>query len=305
MNKKQKIYIGILVVLMIVFLITKMGNNIEKRISFFQADSAKIVTIEISNIKDTLKLSKKNNEWMLVYPFEYPTNEYQIKNIFSKVLNVKTSNLPIAESENSFDTYKVTNSQGTLIKFLDENNNVLDEAIIGKSSSSKTTPARRPDDNKIYKLEDNLNYIITPNADNWREKTILKIEENNITKISILCDVNAYELTPSDSLWHYVDDRNTLGVDFNNKALQDILSTLSKLTVNGFVDNKFEEYKEKLISPDLEIGIELFDGSTHYIRVAIDNNSNYILQFDNNEIFLYSVYKDWVDKFTKEAMDFK
>ena len=305
MNKKQTIYIGILVVLVIMFLITKMGNNVEKRINFFQADSAKIKTIEISNVKDTLRLSKKNDEWMLVYPFEYPTAKYQINNLFSKVLNVRTSNLPISENESSFDIYKVNNSQGTLIKFFDENNNVLDEAIIGKSSSSKTTPARRPDDNKIYKLESNINYIITANSNNWREKIIMEIEEYNISKISVLCDVNAYELTPSDSLWHYVDDKSTLGVDFNNKALKNILSTLSTLTVNGFVDNKFEDYKEKLISPDLEIGIEMLDGSTHYIRVALDNNSKYILQFDNEESFLYSVYKGWVDKFTKEAIDFK
>ncbi|MCK5051632.1 MAG: DUF4340 domain-containing protein [Candidatus Cloacimonetes bacterium] len=305
MSKKQKIYIAILVVLVIVFLIMKMDNNVEKRINFFQADSARIMTIEISNIKDTLRLSKKNNEWVLIHPFEYPTNEYQINNIFSKVLNVKTSNLPISESENSFDTYKVTNSQGTLIKFIDENNNVLDEAIIGKSSSSKTTPARRPEENKIFKLEENINYIVTTNTDNWREKTILEIEENSISKISVLCDENAYELTPSDSLWYYVDDKSTLSVDFNNKTLRDIISTLSKLTVNGFVDNKYEEFKEKLTSPTLEIGIELFDGSMHYLKIAMDKDPKYILQFDNNEIFLYSVYQDWVEKFTKEAMDFK
>lgn len=305
MNKRQKLYIGILVVLVIVFLITKMGNNVERRIRFFQADSAQIKTIEISNIKDTLRISTDNDEWILVYPFEYPTNEYQINNIFSKVLNVKTSNLPISENKSSFDTYKVTNSQGTLIKFLDDNNNVLDEAIIGKSSSSKTTPARRPDETKIFKLEENLNYIITTNTDNWRKKTILEIEEDSISKISILCDENAYELTPSDSLWHYADDKNTLGVDLNNKTLRDILSTLSMLTVNGFVNNQFEEYKEKLTSPTLEIGIELFDGSMHYLKIAMDKDPKYILQFDNNKIFLYSVYQDWVDKFTKEAMDFK
>ncbi|MEA2097008.1 MAG: DUF4340 domain-containing protein [Candidatus Cloacimonadota bacterium] len=305
MNKKQTIYIGILIVLVIIFLITQMGNNVEKRINFFQVDSTKIKTIEISNIKDTLRLSKENDIWKIVYPFENDANEYQIKNIFSKVLKVKTSNLPISESESSFDTYKVTNSQGTWIKFIDENKNVLDEAIIGKSSSSKTTPARKPDKTKIFKLEDNINYIITANTDYWREKTILEIEENNISKISVICDKYAYELSPSDSLWYYTDSNNTLGVNFNNKTLRDILSTLSKLTVNGFVNNEFENYKEKLISPDLEIGIKLSDGSTHYLRVAMDKDPKYILQFDNDEIFLYSVYKDWVDKFTKEAMDFK
>ncbi|NQT65373.1 MAG: DUF4340 domain-containing protein [FCB group bacterium] len=305
MNKKQKIYIGILVVLVIAFLITKMENNVEKRIRFFQADSAKIKAIEISNIKDTLRLSKQNETWKIVFPFENDANEYQIKNIFSEVLNVKTSNLPISESESSFDTYKVTNSQGTLIKFLDENNNVLDEAIIGKSSSSKTTPARRPDDNKIFKLEENINYIVTTNTDNWREKILFEIEEYNIAKISILSDINAYELTTSDSVWNYTDVESNLSVSLNNPTLSEILSKLTKLTVNGFIDNNYETYKEKLTFPCLEIGIELLDGSNHYLRIAMDKDPKYVLQFNNDKKFLYSVYQDWVEKFTKEAIDFK
>ncbi|MDA3813334.1 MAG: DUF4340 domain-containing protein [Candidatus Cloacimonetes bacterium] len=305
MNKKQKIYIGILIVLVIVFLITKKSDNVEKPIRFFQADSAKIMTIEISNIKDTLRLSKQNETWKIVFPFENDANEYQINNIFSKVLNIKTSNLPISESESSFDTYKVTNSHGTRIKFLDENNNVIDDAIIGKSSSSKSTPARRADENKIFKLEENINYIVTSNTDKWREKTLFEIEEYNIAKISILSDINAYELTPSDSLWHYTDGKSNLNVSLNNPALSEILSELNKLTVNGFIDNKYETYKEKLTFPSLEIGIELLDGSSHYIRIAMDKDPKYVLQFNNDENFLYSVYQDWVDKFTKETMDFK
>lgn len=305
MNKKQKIYIAILVVLVVGFIITKMNDNVEKRIRFFQADSAKIRTIEISNIKDTLRLSKQNETWKIVFPFENEVNEYQIKNIFSKVLNVKTSNLPISESEDSFNTYKITNSQGTLVKFLDENNNVLDEAIIGKSSSSKTTPARRPNDTKIFKLEENINYVVTTNTDNWREKILFEIEEYNITKISILSDINAYELTPSDSVWNYTDGKSNLSVSLSNQTLREILSELNKLTVNGFIDNNYEEYKEKLTFPSLEIGIELLDGSNHYLRIAMDKDPKYVLQFDNDKNFLYSVYQDWVDKFTKEAMDFK
>lgn len=54
-----------------------------------------------------------------------------------------------------------------------------------------------------------------------------------------------------------------------------------------------------------EIRIELFDGSTHYVRTAMDNDPKYVLQFDNDNEFLYSVYQNWVDKFTKAAMDFK
>ncbi len=305
MSNKQKIYIGILVVLVVAFLLTKIENNVEKRIQFFQADSAKIASIEISNIKDTLRLSKQNDMWKIVYPLKSDINEYQIGNIFSKVLNIKTSNLPISESENSFNTYKVTSSQGTLIKFSDKNGKVLDEAIIGKSSSSKSAPARRPNENKIFKLEDNINYFVTTDTDDWREKIILEIEDHNISKISVINNISAYELTPSDSVWNYADGKSNLIVSLNNSTLKDILSKLTLLTANGFIDDKYEDYKEKLNFPRLEIGIELLDDSNHYIRLAMDKDPKYIMQLDNDEIFLYSVYQDWVDVFTKEAMDFK
>ena len=305
MSKKQKTYIGILVILVIAFLITKIDNNVEKRIQFFQADSAKIASIEISNIKDTLKISKLNGIWKIVSPFEKEANEYQIQNIFTKVLNVKASNLPISENEDSFNTYRVTNSQGTLLRFLDKNDNMLDEVIVGKSSSSKTTPVRRPNENKIFKLEENINYIVTTNTDDWREKTILEIEDYNISKISVLSEISAYELTPSDSVWNYADGKSSLIVSLNNKALLDVLTKLTQLKVNGFVNYEYEVYKEKLAMPSIEIGIELLDGSNHYVRLAMDKDPKYVMQLDNNEEFLYSVYQDWVDIFTKEAMDFK
>jgi len=305
MSKKQKTYIGILVVLVIAFLITKIDNNVEKRIQFFQADSAKIASIEISNIKDTLKISKLNGIWKIVSPFEKEANEYQIQNIFTKVLNVKASNLPISENEDSFNTYRVTNSQGTLLRFLDKNDNMLDEVIVGKSSSSKTTPVRRPNENKIFKLEENINYIVTTNTDDWREKTILEIEDYNISKISVLSEISAYELTPSDSVWNYADGKSSLIVSLNNKALLDVLTKLTQLKVNGFVNYEYEVYKEKLAMPSIEIGIEILDGSNHYVRLAMDKDPKYVMQLDNNEEFLYSVYQDWVDIFTKEAMDFK
>jgi len=305
MSKKQKTYIGILVILVIAFLITKIDNNVEKRIQFFQADSAKIASIEISNIKDTLKISKLNGIWKIVSPFEKEANEYQIQNIFTKVLNVKASNLPISENEDSFNTYRVTSSQGTLLRFLDKNDNILDEVIVGKSSSSKTTPVRRPNENKIFKLEENINYIVTTNTDDWREKTILEIEDYNISKISVLSEISAYELTPSDSVWNYADGKSSLIVSLNNKALLDVLTKLTQLKVNGFVNYEYEVYKEKLAMPSIEIGIEILDGSNHYVRLAMDKDPKYVMQLDNNEEFLYSVYQDWVDIFTKEAMDFK
>jgi hypothetical protein len=133
----------------------------------------------------------------------------------------------------------------------------------------------------------------------------LNIDENNITKISVIWENNAYELVPADSLWRYDDGKNSIGVDFNNKTLRDILTTLSKLKITNFVDDEYEKYEQKLQMPELEIGIELFDGTSHYLRIALDEDPKYVLQFDNSTDHLYSIYSNWVKKFSKEVMDFK
>ena len=133
----------------------------------------------------------------------------------------------------------------------------------------------------------------------------MEIEDYNISKISVLSEISAYELTPSDSVWNYADGKSSLIVSLNNKALLDVLTKLTQLKVNGFVNYEYEVYKEKLAMPSIEIGIEILDGSNHYVRLAMDKDPKYVMQLDNNEEFLYSVYQDWVDIFTKEAMDFK
>lgn len=305
MSKTQKIYIIILVVLVIIFLITKMNNNVEKRIRFFKADSIDVTVVEISNIKDTLRIEKLDETWKLVQPVVANVNDHQLNSLFSKVLEVETSNLPISENEEAFDKYKVNSSQGTLLRFIDDKNEVLDEAIIGKSSSSRTTPARKLDENKIYELKESLRYIVSADAEKWREKNILQIDEFNISKISVIGSTNAFELTPSDSVWFYSDGQSNLGVDPANTTLKDLLSALTDLRVNGFIDNKFSEYELKLANPELEIGITLLDGSNHYIRVSADEKTKYVLQLDNSTNILYSVYQNWLDKFNKEAIDFK
>jgi len=305
MNKTQKTYIIILVVLVIIYLITKINNNVENRIRFFKSDSLDVAAIEISNIKDTLRLEKHDDTWMIVHPIESKVNEYQINNLFSKVLPVETSDLPISENEESFDKYKVTSSQGILLKLIDKDNEVLDEAIIGKSSSPSTTPARKQDENKVYELKENLKYIVSADAEKWREKNILEIEEFNISKISVIGSETAYELTPADSVWIYADGKSNLRVDPANTSLKNILSTLTKLRVNGFIDDRFVEYKSKLANPALEVGVTLLDGSNHYIRVSADEKNKYVLQLDNDTKILYTIYKNWVDKFNKKAMDFK
>ena len=87
--------------------------------------------------------------------------------------------------------------------------------------------------------------------------------------------------------------------------MRTILTSLAKVNVTDFVDDGIEGYLAKLQNPVLEIGINMYDGNTYYLRIAQEDENKHILQVNNETEHLYLVYKSWLSKFEKTAEDFK
>ena len=305
MSKRHKIYIAVLAVVVILFLITKLNDKTERKISFFNVDSTKIERIEITTIEDTLKLCKRDNIWFIEYPIEYPASPNKIERFFEKVLSIKTSNLPISEQESSFETYKLTDSLATTIKLYGKDNKLLDVSMIGKSSSYSNTPARKQGEYKIYRIEENIAYDIKTESSNWRKREVLELDKEQIAKISIIYGDIGYELTATDTLWQFEDGENSFSIQHNNPALRTILNSLAKVNVSKFIDEDIENYLIKLQQPDLEIGINMYDDNKYYLRATLDDGSKYVLQVNNETDHLYTIYENWLKKFQKNAEDFQ
>jgi len=304
MNKKQKISIVILAVLIILFMITKLNDKTERRISFFDVDSVQVDKIEIVAIGDTLLLVKSSIGWMLSHPIEYPVNPYKMKQFFEDVLKVETSNLPISEEEGSFETYKLTDSLATILKIYGKNDKLLDHSLVGKSSSYNNSPARKQGNNKIFRLEKNITNYLKTDPKQWRKREVLELDKKQIAKISILYEDTGYELTATDTLWQYEDGEESITIQHSNPALGTILNSVVKVNVTDFIDKEIDIYLAKLQNPTLEVGINTYNGNKYYLRAALDDESKYVLQVNNETDHLYLVYKSWVNKFMKTAEDF-
>jgi len=305
MNKKNLTALIILVVLIVIYMLTKLNNKTEKLISFFDVDSSKVAAIEISTAEDTLKLVKTDGKWMIDYPVKYEPEKRKIDDIFGKVLKAKTSKIPISESKNSFETYNVTDSLGTKITFFDKNGKILSSAIVGKSSNYNSSPVRRPDDNKIYLLKTNITYTIKPRLDSWRNRYIVNFDKENLSKIFVSYDDNNYTLTATDTLWQYDDEKESFPIKEKNRALKNILSSASKVRVTKFIDNDFEKYAKDFENPILELTIEDFDNNSWHLKFIKGEDNKVIIQKNDETEHLYMVYENWIKKFQKKAEDFQ
>lgn len=305
MNKNNRKYIAVLAVLIAIFIITKTNDKTEKIINFFDVDSMKIARIELSTLIDTLVMAKVNDAWQIEKPIEYTADQIRVENFFKKVMKAETSNLPVSESKSSLEKYELTDSLATMMKLIDAKGKVLEAAYFGKMKGESNTPVRRENSNKVYRLGENVSYYLKPDLQAWREKTVAKIEETAIEKISILHGDEGFEISRSDSLWMFDDGSNSFSIDNENSSLRQIFSALKQITSSKFKDNEYALFEAKLANPDLEIGINILDGTNVYLRLAKEGEKDYIMQKDNFTETLYVQYESWAKRFLKSAVDFQ
>ena len=304
MNKKNLSYIVILVFLVIIFIIIKTHDKTEKRISFFNVDSIQINAIEIFNTTDTLKLVKTENKWMIDYPVKYPTTQRKITEIFDKVIKAECSNIPVTELESSFANYNVTDSLGTTVIFYDNKDNVIIDAIIGKSSNYNYSHARKRDDSKVYQLNTNISYSINPQLSTWRKKEITELEETDISKITVQFVDREYSIVPTDSLWQFTENDTLFSINDGNTAFRLVLNDSKKMMTSSFIDNEFENYKDKFEEPFMIVQIELFSEDNIILTFAEYEEKKYIIQKNNETEHLYVVYDNLIKHFQKSIEDF-
>lgn len=305
MNKKNRIYLIILLALIVIFVISKLDTKKEKRFRFFNADSNNVARIEIETSEDTLYLVKEAGEWKMTYPVNWALQNGKVKKIFESVFTAESSTIPVSENAASLEKYSLTDSQATLFKTISADGKVLDEVLIGKSSSYSNTPIRKASSNKVYRLESNIGYMVKPSMNSWRRREIVEIDPQQLTKIMVKTDENTFTLEMADSLWIYSDQKDSFSVQDDNAALKGIINSFKRFAASDFVDGKFAEYEDSFKIPEAEIAIEVWTGESYYFRYIPYEEKKYLLQLDENTETLYVQYDSNLTKFTQTAEDFK
>ncbi|MCF7911680.1 MAG: DUF4340 domain-containing protein [Candidatus Cloacimonetes bacterium] len=305
MNKKTRLYILILVVLVVIYMVSKIDTNKEKKFNFFTADSNSVARFEITSITDTLHLAKVAGEWKIVAPVTWALQDGKVDKLLDTVLPAETSSIPVSENAASLEKYDLTDSMATHFKTLDSSGNVLDDVLVGKSDNYNVTPVRKMGSNSVYLLESNISYTIKPVLDSWRRREIVDIDPDQIVKFMVVSDDATYTLTLSDSLWEYADEKESFSVKDDNATLKSLKSTFNRFAATGFVDGEFDQYADALAIPVLELGLEMWDGSNYYFRYAPYEEKKYVVQLNSDTETLYLQSESSMKKFQKTSADFK
>jgi len=292
-NNKRLLYLlgGLLLILFLTVIIKIPKEKATLKSKLIDIDTSEVSQIilypKVSN-GNAVEFRKNNGKWTVQQgTISDVTHKGAVQNIFNEVLGIKPQSLA-ANDRSKWEEYELTDSLSTRIKFLSGKGKVLVDLLIGKfnykqvnnpyggyggSNVQITSFVRLYDEKEIYAVDGMLPFAINRSFDEWRDKTFIVSNHDNITKISFNFPADSsYNLIRKDSVWYAGNQKA------DSSTVADYLNTL------GFMEGQtFKDNFKPVLNPDYRMIVE----GNNLLNFSVncyygDNSGEYILNSSLN-----------------------
>lgn len=264
---KYKNIIILICIIAILFLILVFTGKKPKTKSIIIAEELK--TIVINRTTDTTEIEISNNNFKIVRPFSYPGDSSTIAFLINSLKNLKLGEV-ISRRREKFEDFGV-GDRG--IKIVLKGKKEIGFYIGKYAGDYQNSYLRFDNDDKVYLVEGITRHQFDIKPDDWRDKTIIKLDKNLIEKISI----DGKEVIKKDTLWMYGEKT------IEKHQIDGALNILSNLQAIGFSDTSKFVVRNK---------VRIFtSGGEFNLEIGDKQNYNYMVRIaDRPTIFLVSEY---------------
>jgi len=144
----------------------------------------KIAKIELKNAdKPGVVLEKKGADWMITAPIQAKANQSDVKTLIDGLKELKLTEA-IDRGTATYDQYEVSDAKGAHMTLSDGSGGKLLDVVFGKKGG-RGQMLRVAGTDGVYVDPDYQPFLITKDVKGWRDKTILKIDDKNVTAVEI------------------------------------------------------------------------------------------------------------------------
>ena len=277
MNKKNIIWLVILVVLIIVFFLSRQREFVERRMDLFNFNSDDITRIEFIQPADTLIIVRTDAGWMIEHPIAFPVRETQLTRFFTDFIGLSASRTPISESVDRQERFQVDEASGIQVAIFGRNNRLLSRMFFGRGQNPNVAYIRAANDNKIYQIS-NVFSAVNPTMSVWREDRIVTFAENEINSISVARGGSSYSLTQEFGMWNIVYNGEEHNISQGNSDFRRFMNALTGLRTSVFFDGEYENFAARLANPNLAFLITLENGDEVMLSIVQNDENTFALQ---------------------------
>ena len=249
----NNILIGALVVLVGVFALSRwlrspgLESNLRKQLLSLDTTNINEVRIKPANYKPLeVVLKKEGNRWRVYNGQQQADTEIgTVKSMLGILKDLKVQRLA-SRKKDKWDTYQVGDG-ATQVSVLQDGKTT--EIFFGKSTYSQGgayTYVRLSKEDEVYAIEGFIDSHFNRTYNDWRNKTLLKLNQADISKITFNYPADSsFALEKRDSVWFAGN------VQAADAKVNSYVSQLSFKTLNDFADG-FASVEESTVTLQIE-----------------------------------------------------
>jgi hypothetical protein len=286
--KKEYIIIALIIIGLSIYLIgRKTDRTLYELPEVHAVDQKDLTRIEIAKGKESIVLSKKDESWY-IEPQGYAADAKKVKAMLDTLDDLTVTAL-VSESKD-YIRYDLGAEDKINVKAW-QADSLKREFDVGKSASSfRHTFVKLADDERVFHARDNFRNTFDQTRDDLRDKKVLAFTKDDIKTIQISTPKQSLtiaktevpssekkdaassseekdeaasteektdEKKPAQTVWQTPE-----GQTADNAVLNRVLSTLSNLSCQGFIEDR-----KKDSFTDAEYNFQATDSQTHYLSI--------------------------------------
>ena len=304
--KKEYIILAVIIIALSVYLYKRSSDRTLYQLPEIPKVAQKDITkLQITRGKTAIVLNRKDDKWY-IEPAGYPADANKVTDMLNALENFTLTAL-VSESKN-YNRYELDAEQKINVKAWQGDTLRLDLDLGKTASSFRHTFVRPAGEERVFHARGNLKNSFDVSVDQLRDKAVLAFEPADIQQIQITKDQQSLDITrtsvavevknpdtekkedsapPAQRLvWQAAD-----GQPVNETALNQLLSTVSNLRCEKFIDDrKKEDFTSPLFTLQLkgakEHSLAIFskadDKETAY--PAVSSGSDYPFQLSDSQV---------------------
>ncbi len=213
-NKSNKSLLLLFAVLLGIFLLSKVFDFGKKPQKSFRTELTNIDSSSVGQIviypkagnHNAVIFEKSNEGWFLTNGnIKSKLDPNVISGLIDQVQNIKVKRL-VATSKDQWVPYEVTDSLGSRIVLYSAPTKIIADLTVGKFNFQQQPQAmqtylRLTEEEQVYMIDGFLSMAINRKFDDWRNKQLVKINTNNISKLSWNINGQNQSIQKNGSQW--------------------------------------------------------------------------------------------------------
>ena len=244
-----------------------------------------------------IELTRTGEDWKLTKPVDAKANQANVKSLLENLKTLKVTE-QIDGTSAGYAKYGVADDKGLHAVFSKGNGVVLDARFGENGGRGQMT--RLAGKEGVFAVKGYSSYLYARDAKGWRDLTLFKFEEGDVTAATIQNEHGSFSFTKDGENWKgkFEKPKGTSEPikDFDDAKVKDFVRAYKALNADGFADKGKTPSDVGLEKPLATVQLTLKDGAKRDVAVGAtaEGSSRWVKVGGSDEIWSISSWAaDW------------